>query len=477
MKLRFLSSSFALLAGVMVVACASSSQTIVGNPNDPNGLPTGETSPEEEDDDPANQPPHSLGSIVLGESHASVATGATRSTPVVHASFLPDAMLGRACKTKLEGCEIVKAPKCNKVTTSANGCGEGEACSWDTACKAVCKKVAICDKACDADEVCTLPSSGTSTKATCVKRESFDAGPLAFSGTTTPITLFPPYAYESDGKGAPFLAGAEIHVQASGATEAGFEAFDEKFKATKFLQTTPTLAKIPREKIFGTGSIPIAWAAGEDTILVTVSGIGGSATCKVKDALGKFDVPRAVVKAVQTTDAEREVSTQSLSITVTRQRKETRKDKKAKGTLEIAEVQPDGWLDLVTFSTESASFQGCPGTQSICGDTCADLKTDPENCGTCGNVCPGSQSCNAGKCGGSQAACESCISSASSGTCNSSRAACQADAACSNLVSCLGGCGTNTTCQNNCRTTHAAGVAKFNAFDSCLASVCASACE
>jgi hypothetical protein len=42
---------------------------------------------------------------------------------------------------------------------------------------------------------------------------------------------------------------------------------------------------------------------------------------------------------------------------------------------------------------------GCPTGQQCCGDVCTDVRTDPENCGTCGVTCaPQGDSCFAGTC-------------------------------------------------------------------------------
>lgn len=473
MKLGLIGSVLSLF---VLGACATSAKAVVtddpaaGEP----GTGIGAPAPEEEEDDVTKQPPHSLGTILLGESHGSGT--ASKSTPIVSASFVPDALLTKSCKKKLDaGCEIFEVPKCTKVTTSTTGCDAGETCAFDDSCKAVCSRVALCEKACAEDETCKLVQPlGTSTTGTCVKRELFDAGPLAFSGTTTAITLYPPYSFESDGQGAPFLAGAELRVQAQGATEAGFEKFDEKFTSTTFIQTTPSLAKIPREKVFGTGPLPVAWAPANDTILINLSGIGGTATCKVKDADGKFDVPRSVVDAalgVGTTTGT--TGTQTLSVSVARQRKEVKKDKKAKGELSQTKVIPTGWLELVTLSTESASFQGCASTQSICGETCTDTKTDRNNCGTCGNVCTSAQSCVSGKCttGGTTTTCDSCLSS----YCPSQRSSCLSNSYCSALKTCYEGC-TTSSCQSSCRSSYPSGTTYFDSLNSCKASYCSSSC-
>jgi hypothetical protein len=482
MKLRLLSTVAALVSVAALAACATSTKTQIAEPSLPDGTtPDGTTPAEEESDDPALQPPHSLGTILLGESHGS---GTSKSSPIVIATFIPDAMLGKSCKKKLtDTCELQEVPKCTKVTSSTTGCNANEACTFDTSCKAVCKAFAVCETACEADEVCKpLSSTGSSTAGECVKSESFDAGPLAFSGTTTSITMFPPYKFESTGSGAPFLGGAELHVQASGATEAGFEKFDEKFTATTFLQTIPSLAKIPREKVFGTGALPIAWAPANDTILITVSGAGGSATCKVKDSLGKFDVPRSVVKAAQGDGTSTTTSTSSLSVSVARQRKEVKKDKHAKGTLAITPVKPDGWLELVTLSTESASFQGCAASQEICGNTCTDVSSDRDNCGSCGNSCPGSASCYSGKCSGSSSSgssgstsCTTCRANARTGSCSSYNSTCESTFDCSDLSYCASTC-TTASCVSSCEAQYPAGLTKWNPLKSCLSSYCSSSC-
>jgi hypothetical protein len=479
MKLRLLSTFAAFFSVAAVAACATSTQTKIADQAPDGGTPGDTTPAEEESDDPALQPPHSLGTIILGEAHGS---GTSKSTPIVSATFIPDAILSKTCKKKLtDACEIQEVPKCTKVTSSSTGCNSNELCSFDTSCKAVCKPIAVCETACEKDEVCKSTStSGTSTTGECVKVTSFDAGPLAFSGTTTSITMFPPYSFESTGSGAPFLGGAELHVQASGATDAGFEKFDEKFTATTFLQTTPSLSKITRDKVFGTGALPIAWAPANDTILITVSGAGGSATCKVQDSLGKFDVPRSVVKAAQGDGTSTTTSSTSLSISVARQRKEVKKDKHAKGSLELLSVKPDGWLELVTLSTESASFQGCSSGQEMCGDTCTDTSYDRDNCGTCGNVCSSSQSCYNGTCSGgsssgSTGTCTTCRSNAKVGSCSTYNSACQADVDCYDLSYCASNC-TTASCISSCESQYPAGVTKWSPLKSCLSSYCSSSC-
>jgi hypothetical protein len=45
-----------------------------------------------------------------------------------------------------------------------------------------------------------------------------------------------------------------------------------------------------------------------------------------------------------------------------------------------------------------ATMQGCPNGYTQCGDTCAPLKRDPENCGMCGKKCNAGEVCVQGGC-------------------------------------------------------------------------------
>lgn len=460
MKLRLLTTTFALLAIATASACATSPSAVVLDappPGDTNTPPGDTPPPAEDEDDVTKQPPHALGAIVLGETHASVSGGSPKSTPIVSASFYPDAMATKSCRKLLEGsCYITAIPKCDKVTTTTTGCNSGEYCKYDDACKPTCTTQPVCPTACKEDEVCE-PSLGTA--GVCTKKPVFDAGPLAFAGTTTPITMYPPYSFESDGQGAPFLAGVEITVQGAGAAEAGFEKFDEKFKATTFLQMNPQLSKIGRDKIFGTAALPVVWTPGADAVVINISGLGGTVSCKVDDKLGKFDVPRTVVKAALGTPAPgTETAAQSLSLSVARLRKEVKKGKKTKASAAVSKVQPDGWLELTTMSTETGSFTGCASTQTVCGETC---------CST-GYTCSATGTCVYG----SGTTCDTCLTS----YCSTYNSACSADSYCSTLKSCITSCGTNTSCQSSCRTSYPTGTAKYDQLNSCKASYCSTQC-
>ena len=127
MKLPLFGVTLAL-SGVLASACSSGSALNGGGGGGPGGPPSSVDPPAGGDDDPANQAPHSLGSIVLGEAHASGDAG--KSTPIVSATFVPDASQLVSCKTKLEaGCELQKIAMCAKNATSKTGCDANEACT------------------------------------------------------------------------------------------------------------------------------------------------------------------------------------------------------------------------------------------------------------------------------------------------------------------------------------------------------------
>ena len=106
-------------------------------------------------------------------------------------------------------------------------------------------------------------------------------------------------------------------------------------------------------------------------------------------------------------------------------------------------------------STCNAGVCACTKGE-VCANACIDTQTDAKNCGTCGNVCTGGSSvwsCVAGKCtvgcSGSQTACNSvCVDTSSDkancGTCGN---ACGAAEQC-----CGGGCKNTTNDNTNCGT-------------------------
>lgn len=371
---------------VLGTACATSVQNgATTDTKATEGGDGGTTLPGEADD-----APHALGTITLGETRPS-STGDSR--PIISAAFVPDAKLANACTRSVGACEITDVPKC--TTGSVQGCATGEVCAFDDACRPKCVKA--CTKACPAGEECVRASSATGAEEmTCRKRDRFDAGAIAFAGTTTAITLFPPYAIEPDGNGAPFMPQTEIRVKATGASSAGFEGFDETFTSTTFLETDPPLRDLRREEVFGSGPVTLSWVPGSDAIVVSASGPGGAAKCKADDASGAFDLPREVLREVLGTTTS---GTPSLTLSVERERREVRKGKKTTGSLSGGQtVQPTGWLELVTTSSESHTYASCAANYTICGDACVNTMTDPKNCGGCGRACLTGQYCSSGAC-------------------------------------------------------------------------------
>lgn len=387
--------SLALLLGAVGLGagCATSEQTIIKSSD-------GGTEPGSSNVDPddPNAPPHAVGTIVLGETRAS-ATG--DSVPVIIASFAPSSTATKkSCGKKIGVCDVVTAPKCE--TGTIEGCKSGEVCSFDDDCSASCVKA--CTKTCAAGEECVRSSSAPADNGmACSKIERFDAGAIAFQGTTTSLTLFPPYAIKPDGNGAPFMARSEIHVQATGAAVAGFSAFDERFTSTTFMEANPPLPDIDVGSVFGSGSVTVGWVPGEDSVIVNLSSIGGSAKCTAVDKTGTFEISRDLVNTVlgKTSASSTSVPATSLSITLSRQRREMRTDKKTLGTLSSHKVEPVGWLELTTTSSETHTFQkstACTSGLTSCTSGCVDTKSDPANCGGCNFTCSFGQTCSFGSC-------------------------------------------------------------------------------
>ncbi len=510
-------STLALLGvalGLASVGCSSSSSKGPLFSGDQDGGGTGDggviTS---------NDPPHALGVIALGESHQS---GGSNPTPFVSASFIPDATQGATCTRNLSGCTVPLAATCEGQVAPQCGTGSLATCILDASCNAGWTCQTPCTEQCATDEECYFPTNGSQA---CRKIESFNAGALAFAGTTTPLTLYPPYSFETTGSGSLFLAGAQLEVQGSGATGAGFAAFDEKFTATTFMQTSPALSTLSATQVWGSGSIPVGWAPGNDSIIVSVSGPLGMAQCPATDSSGHFDVPREVVNAVLGS------GTQSISLSVTREHNDVHKDAKTQGALTTATVQPIGFLELTTSSTESFSFEGCGATgtggvtETMCSTGCVDLTISASNCGSCGHVCPLGDYCSGGNCFGTTAqcgtltsctdgcqnlatantdcgscghicpngytcsdyecittsgtTCSSCETTAESGACATQYTACTNDANCSNYSSCMTNCATgDTTCQSNCQIQYSTGMTEAENLQTCICTQqCSSSCS
>ncbi|MCY1062169.1 hypothetical protein [Nannocystis sp. SCPEA4] len=401
-----------------------------GDPTETAGDPTDTGDPPTTGSDDTGEPagPHALGVIVLGETHL---TTVGTASPSVSASFIPDADTGAtaACSKTVAGCQIALVPEC------IGSCGAGEYCGFDDACQSAC--VPLCDADCGVDEVCYFSSPGVSA---CKPIESFDAGVLTFFGTPLAITLFPPYVFMSDADSAPFAPGGAAKIQASGATNAGFEAFEREFTGTEFIQTNPTLDKISLADAFGPGDIPVSWIPGNDEITITATVTSadfktGTITCEANDAAGNFAVPRAALEA-----ALGGATVSGLTLVITRQRTDRHKDLTTTGTLTGQTVQPVGWLEIVTSSTESHTFEGC-GSLTLCGDTCIDTQTSVEHCGGCDEPCVenGPTLCHQGSCAG-PTICAACVEETEAGPCKAENDACAQNPGCAAIEQCVNDC-------------------------------------
>jgi N-acetylneuraminic acid mutarotase len=68
--------------------------------------------------------------------------------------------------------------------------------------------------------------------------------------------------------------------------------------------------------------------------------------------------------------------------------------------LETEDAVEDGPVEAAdaTDGGDATECQACP--VDCCQGICTSLMTDPQNCGTCGNVCPASRACVSGECAG-----------------------------------------------------------------------------
>jgi hypothetical protein len=407
--------------------------------------------------------PHAIGSVTIGEHHSSTGGAATAS---VSAGFAPDADGPAApapeCSLEVAGCRIALTPDCGGT------CGADELCRFDAQCGSVCER--ICDAQCGAGEECYFP---TPDSPACRARQTFDAGAITITGTTTPVTLFPPYSFDGVEDGSLFLDGAELTITAAGAIAAGYEAFEETMTATSLLRSDPPLDQLGLLDVFGTGDVPVGWIAGEDDIeigaaLIGVAGKVASVSCDAPDGDGGFAIPREAIDAALGGEA-----LDSMSITIARSRTKARYDVGTVGELPGTEIQPTGWLELATVSTESATFEGCADGEQVCGAACVDTGSDPDNCGDCAAACPGSDGCASGTCSG-PISCNACAEDASTGgACTAAYNTCTANPECNAFRTCLGGC-QNSTCAQMCAQMHPDGLDDYNAWGSCI---CNTACD
>jgi hypothetical protein len=421
--------------------------------------------PAGDDDDDVPDGPHALAAVSIGEAHA--ATGGTASASVA-AMFVPDADAAGAgvapsCTREVAGCELPLQPDCGGT------CGDREYCTFDGDCDAVCKRA--CDAECGAGEECYFP---TPDAPSCRQRQSFDAGSITITGTTTPVTLFPPYSFAGVDDGSLYLEGAVLAVNAAGATGAGYAAFAESFTATRLVRSQPPLDELGLLDVFGDGDVPVGWIPGEDeiTIAATVTGLGGgfgTLRCAASDADGSFALPREAIDAALDGDG-----LDTLSISITRTRTERVYDLATTGELAGTTIQPTGWLELATVSSESHAFEGCEGNEQLCDEACVDTDRDAQHCGDCETDCPGSDTCEQGTCQG-DASCNSCAEDVSSGNgaCADLFDACTDTADCAALRTCFTGC-TNQTCINTCFDDHPEGATVYQDWAACI---CGDSCS
>lgn len=397
--------------------------------------------------------PRAQGTIVLGATHA---PGSSNVTPSVSVSFVPDttAVLTACGQTDEGSCVITQAPDCG------TSCKAGETCGWDDTCSAACKPA--CTMSCGENQKCAMADDGTQG---CVDIQTFDAGPVAISGTNMPIAVYPPYGWKTTDDGSPYAPGADLHVYAAGPTGAGYAPFDVTFKATTLLEANPPLDQLSLDDVFGDSDLSVGWVPGNDRVYILATGAGGSARCLANDADGSFTVPRDVLQQVMGDKV------QALQLSIQRMRLERHEDLKTVGSLDNETIQSKAWLDLETTSTESIALQACTSQQTACGAKCVDTSSDPDNCGSCGNSCNGG-SCYNGACESSNGgSCSSCQANANITTCSSSYNACTGE--CKSLLSCVMGCAGDATCESNCYGMYPSGQTAFNAYYGCL---CGSAC-
>jgi hypothetical protein len=406
----------------------------------------------------ADETARAQGTIVLGASHS---PGSSNVAPSVAVSFVPDttATMTSCGQTAFgDTCIVTQAPDCSTL-----GCKAGETCGWDDSCNASC--IAACTLSCGANQQCSMAGDGSMS---CVAIQTFDAGPIAISGTNMPIAVYPPYAWKTSDDGSPFAPGASLRVQAAGPTGAGFASFDVSFNATTLLEANPPLDQLNIDDVFGSGDVALGWLPGNDRVYVLASGAGGSAKCLADDTTGSFTLTRDVISAVLGTTAD----ANALSLSIQRWRLERHQDAKTTGSLDAQTIQPKAWLDLITTSTESIALQACKTNETSCGSKCVSTDTDPDNCGGCGNSCNG-KACVNGSCTTSTTgSCSSCETTANSGTCASSYEECTGD--CQSLFSCVGACAGDTTCMSDCYSEYPNGQSAFESYYECI---CTSACS
>jgi len=394
-----------VLAALCAAACSSnSSHADADGDSSSDGVSPGTDDTATDSD---QETPHAGGSIVFAESHAALSG---TSNVAVSATFYPNLEPQKVCgsvkaTTKtIDGCVFTINQNAYNQPQCEDSCGDGY-CAYDDQCKPKC--VVACTKACDSDSVCAFDEKGKPYCESIDERRltiaDFNAGALSFSGETGAVTIRPPYIEAGTTSGIGFIPESEVKVSASGASEVGLEAFKGSFTTTTMLETS--LKKLSSKDLYGTGPMKLTWAKGSDDLRITLSGEVNykpiTATCKADDASGTFSITRKVLNELGKDSVTNEVTTlNSLSIQMTRTKKTVQKGIKTKGEIEEVKIQPEGWVDFVSTSTESVQIEGCDNGYTYCPDEkqCANLFGDEKNCGECGNVCPSGKSCSSGEC-------------------------------------------------------------------------------
>lgn len=156
-----------------------------------------------------------------------------------------------------------------------------------------------------------------------------------------------------------------------------------------------------------------------------------------------------------------------------------------------------GARDLGHASADLAS--GCANGTTDCGGVCVDLTSSGDDCGVCGNACGQGEQCSNGACvadtgcpGNEQSCSGRCVDVASDpGNCGQCGDACPINSVCANgrctpmamtnlgcdkLVNCLGNCGMDGNCANQCfMSATPKAQMLYNAVGTCLDAACPSA--
>ncbi len=104
-------------------------------------------------------------------------------------------------------------------------------------------------------------------------------------------------------------------------------------------------------------------------------------------------------------------------------------------------------------------YRSCKCNYTTCGNQCVNTKTDINNCGSCGNVCSDTYSCNDGKCGctAGQLECNGKCVANDVNNCGACGNKCNSNQTCSNGICMLNCTDNKDTCNNLCNGTSKTG--------------------